>query len=60
MVAVGKAIRIRRGWSLPVLALGVVVQLALDHVNHDLVADKTTLVHDLLSLLAELGLLRDL
>lgn len=46
--------------SLPVLALGVVVQLALDHVDHDLVADETTLVHNLLSLLAELGLLRDL
>jgi len=44
----------------PVLALGVVLQLALDHVDHDLVADETTLIHDLLSLLAEVGLLRDL
>jgi hypothetical protein len=44
----------------PVLALCVVVELALDHVDHDLVADKTTLVHDLLGLLSEVGLLRDL
>lgn len=44
----------------PVLALCVVVKLALDHVDHDLVADETTLVHDLLGLLSEVGLLRDL
>lgn len=44
----------------PVLALGVVLQLALDHVDHDLVGDETTLVHDLLGLLAEVGLLSDL
>ena len=44
----------------PVLALGVVVQLALDHVDHDLVADETTLVHDLLGFLSKIGFLRDL
>jgi hypothetical protein len=44
----------------PILALGVVVQLALDHVDHDLVTDQATLVHDLLRLLAKLGLLCDL
>lgn len=46
--------------SLPVLAFGVVIQFALDHVDHDLVADETTLVHDLFGLLAEIGLLCDL
>lgn len=44
----------------PVLALGVGVELVLDHVDHDLIADKTTLVHDLLGLLSEVGLLGDL
>lgn len=42
------------------LALGVVLELALDHANHDLVADETALVHDLLGLSAQLGLLGDL
>lgn len=42
------------------LALGVVLELALDHANHDLVADETALVHDLLGLSAQLGLLCDL
>lgn len=45
---------------IPVLALGVVVQLALDHVDHDLVADEATLVHDFLGFLSKIGLLRDL
>lgn len=45
---------------LPILALAVVVQFTLDHVDHDLVANQTTLVHDLLRLLAEVGLLRNL
>lgn len=45
---------------IPVLALRVALQLVLDHVDHDLVADQTTLVHDLLSLPSEVGLLRDL
>ena len=44
----------------PVLALWVVVQLALDHVDHDLVANETTLVHDLLGFLSKVGLLCDL
>ena len=47
-------------WYAPVLALGVVVQLTLDHVHHDLVANQATLVHDLLGLLSEIGLLGDL
>lgn len=42
------------------LALGVVLELALDHANHDLVADETALVHDLLGLSTQLGLLCDL
>jgi hypothetical protein len=48
------------GIHIPVLALDVVLQLALDHANHDLVGNETTLVHDLLGLLAEVGLLSDL
>lgn len=47
-------------FNVPVLALLVVVQFALDHVDHDLVADETALVHDLLGFLSELGLLHDL
>lgn len=44
--------RMPRWRYIPVLALSVVVQLALDHVDHDLVADQTSLVHDLLGLLS--------
>lgn len=44
----------------PALALGVVLELVLNHVDHNLVADKTTLVHDLLGLSSQLGLLCDL
>ena len=44
----------------PVLALVVVLELVLDHVDHDLVADQTTLVHNLLGLTSQLGLLCDL
>ena len=44
----------------PVLALRIGVELVFDHVDHDLIADKTTLVHDLLGLLSELSLLGDL
>ena len=51
-------------WELhlfvPIAAFCVVLNLALDHVNHDLVTDKTSLVHDLLRLSAEIRLLRDL
>lgn len=43
-----------------VLALGVVLQLVLDHVDHDFVRNKATLVHDLLSLEAEGSLLGNL
>lgn len=42
--------------GLPVLALLVVIQLVLDHVDHDLVRDQLALIHDLLRLPAELGL----
>lgn len=41
----------------PVLALGVHLELVLDHAHHDLVAHEPARVHDLLGLLAELGLL---
>jgi hypothetical protein len=44
----------------PVLAFLVVFELALDHVDHDFVADQTALVHDLLGLLAQRRLLCDL
>ena len=50
----------QQGLHAPVLALSVVIKLALDHVNHDIVANQTTLVHDLLSLPSQVGLLRDL
>lgn len=46
--------------SAPVLALLVVLKLALDHANDNLVADEATLVHDLLGLSSELRLLCDL
>ena len=45
---------------LPILALLVVVQLLLDHVDHDVVRHEPTLVHDLLSLTAQVGLGGDL
>ena len=44
----------------PVLALTVVVQLALNHVDHDLITNQATLIHDLLGLFAQLSLLGDL
>lgn len=44
----------------PVLALLVRLQLVLDHTDHDLIRDQSTGIHDLLGLLAELGLLADL
>lgn len=51
-----------REWNryTPVLALRVAFQFALDHVDHNLVANQTTLIHDLLGLPSEVGLLRDL
>lgn len=45
---------------LPVLALLVILQFMLDHVNHNLIANQSALVHDLLGLPAQLGLARDL
>lgn len=51
---------VRSMYHIPALALLVRVQLALDHANHDLVRDQLALVHDLLSLLAELRLRGDL
>lgn len=47
-------------YYIPVLALGVVVQLALDHVDHDLIADEAAGIHDLLGFPAERRLLCDL
>jgi len=49
----------RRG-DAPLGALGVVLELRLDHVDHDLVANQTTRVHDLLCFPAERSLCRDL
>ena len=45
---------------IPVPAFTVVLNLVLDHVDHDLIANQSTLVHDLLGLLAEVGLCGDL
>lgn len=50
----------QRARYLPVLALGIALQFTLDHANHNLVADQTTLVHDLLRLPSKVGLFRDL
>ncbi|KAH3668618.1 hypothetical protein OGAPHI_002372 [Ogataea philodendri] len=44
----------------PVLALLVVGQLILDHVDHDLIRNKLTLVHDLLGLNTKRSLLGNL
>lgn len=43
-----------------VLAVLVVLELTLDHADHDVVTHKTTLVHDLLGLLAKLSASLDL
>ena len=37
----------------PLSTLGVVLEFALDHIDHDLVTDKPTLVHDLFGFPAE-------
>ena len=44
----------------PFFAVWVAIELRLDHVDHNIVADKTALVHDLLSLPPKRGLLCDL
>jgi hypothetical protein len=46
--------------DIPVLALLVVVQLVLDHANHDLIRHQLALIHNLLGLATELGLSGDL
>jgi len=46
--------------DLPIGAFLIGVQLALNHVDHDFITDKATLVHDLLGLSTQLGLLCDL
>ena len=43
--------------NAPERALLVLVELLLNHADHDLVADESSLVHDLLRLLAEVGAL---
>jgi hypothetical protein len=48
------------GADSPVLALLVVGQLILDHVDHDLIADEVSSVHDLLGLFTEVSLSLDL
>ena len=45
---------------VPVFARLVVLQLVLNHADNNVVTDKTTGIHNLLRLNAELGLLRDL
>ena len=46
--------------NIPALALLVVGELLLDHADDDLVADEAALVHDLLGLNTEGGLLGNL
>lgn len=45
---------------VPILALLVILQLALDHVDHDVVRHESTLIHNLLRLSSQLRLRRDL
>ena len=45
---------------IPLFAFRVVVKLILDHVDHDVVADEASLIHDLFGLPPECSLLRDL
>ena len=45
---------------IPVLALSVVLELILNHANHNLVTNETPGFHDLLGLTAQGGLLSDL
>jgi hypothetical protein len=45
---------------VPVLALLVVLELSLDHIDHDFVADQTAGIHDLLGFSAERRLRCDL
>lgn len=47
-------------FGAPILAIVVLIQLVVDHVDHNLIADKTSLIHDLLCFSAELGLLCNL
>lgn len=42
------------------LALGVLLQLLLDHANHNLIGNQTALVHNLFSSPTQLGLLGNL
>lgn len=46
--------------NLPSLTLLIVLQLVLDHADHNFIADKSTLVHDLLGFPTERCLLCDL
>jgi hypothetical protein len=50
----------RKKEHAPGLALGVVLELILDHVDHDLVADEATRIHDFLRFPAERRLLCNL
>jgi len=50
----------KSSYDVPVLTLLVVVQLILDHANHDLVRHQLALVHNLLGLATKLGLSSDL
>jgi hypothetical protein len=44
----------------PILAIDIVIELALDHADHDFVADQAALVHNLLCRAPERRLLCDL
>lgn len=52
--------RVRRWLSLPISAFSVCFQLILDHINHDIVAHETSLVHDLLGFSSQRCLFGDL
>lgn len=60
MVSRECAIGSRGIYHLPSTALLVVLELLLNHTNHDLIRHKPALIHDLLCLLAQLGLRGDL
>jgi hypothetical protein len=46
--------------KLPILAIRIGSYLLLNHVDHDIITDKSASIHNLLGLLAQFRLLRDL
>lgn len=48
------------GTILPIGAISVSIELVLDHVDHDIVADQATLIHDLFCFPTKRSLFGDL